>query len=214
MSNCSLPSRAISRKYPHWELQANRNLVRRRQDNTGDWSKEQELTSYFSRISMWFTSWKFMISMTARLRCSANTLKNILKPAPVRGYCIWSPPKTTLRAICSFHLKTGNVQKFRCQAMKQNKPQKLANAYSEESPSAISVFFPKTGNWLLFRALTRCLFSILQTLTEDHKELRWRSVLKSKKGSIMTAIKELHEVNFQDFDYYRTKKHSGYRMLP
>ncbi|NLX78006.1 MAG: topoisomerase IV [Clostridiaceae bacterium] len=83
---------------------------------------------------------------------------------------------------------------------------KLANAYSSESPLCDIRFLSEDRELVAFSSIDKVL--VFNTSNINPKTTRNSAgvqVLKSKKGSIMTAIKELHEVNFRDFDYYRTK---------
>jgi len=90
-------------------------------------------------------------------------------------------------------------------ATKTNR-KKLANAYSEESPLCDIRFIKEDRELVAFSSIDKVL--IFNTANINPKTTRNSGgvqVLKSKKGSCMTKIMELDEVNFTDYDYYRTK---------
>ena len=90
--------------------------------------------------------------------------------------------------------------------MKQNKPQKLANAYSDVSPLCDIRFLQEDRELVAFSNIDKVLvFNTANINPKTTRNSNGVQVLRSKKGSLMTMIKELDEVKFKDFDYYRTK---------
>ncbi len=90
-------------------------------------------------------------------------------------------------------------------ATKTNR-KKLINAYSNESPLCDIRFLREDRELVAFSDINKVL--IFNTANINPKATRDSGgvqVMKSKNGSIMVKIKELDEVNFTDFDYYRTK---------
>lgn len=83
---------------------------------------------------------------------------------------------------------------------------KLANAYSNASPLCDIRFIGEDRELVAFSNIDKVL--IFNTSSINSKATRNSNgtlVLKSKKDSYMSKIRELEHVNFQDLDYYRIK---------
>lgn len=90
-------------------------------------------------------------------------------------------------------------------ATKTNR-KKLANAYSVTSPLCDIRFIDEDRDLVAFSSIDKVL--IFNTSLINPKTTRNSNgvqVMKSKKGSRLSKIRELHEVEFEDYDYYRTK---------
>lgn len=90
-------------------------------------------------------------------------------------------------------------------ATKTNR-KKLANAYSEESPLCDIRYIAGDRELVAFSNIDKVL--IFNTSSINPKTTRSSSgvqVLKSKKGSYLSKIRELEQVSFTDLDYYRTR---------
>ena len=83
---------------------------------------------------------------------------------------------------------------------------KLANAYYASSPLCDIRFLEEDIELVAFSNIDKVL--VFDTSSINPKATRSSAgvqVLKSKKGSFMSKIRQLDEVSFQDIDYYRTK---------
>lgn len=83
---------------------------------------------------------------------------------------------------------------------------KLANAYYASSPLCDIRFLEEDIELIAFSNIDKVL--VFDTSSINPKATRSSAgvqVLKSKKGSFMSKIRQLDEVSFQDIDYYRTK---------
>lgn len=90
-------------------------------------------------------------------------------------------------------------------ATKTNR-KKLANAYSEESPLCDIRYIAGDRELVAFSNIDKVL--IFNTSSINPKTTRSSGgvqVLKSKKGSYLSKIRELEQVSFTDLDYYRTR---------
>jgi DNA gyrase subunit A len=90
-------------------------------------------------------------------------------------------------------------------ATKTNR-KKLANAYSVASPLCGIRFIDEDRELVAFSNIDKVL--IFNTSSINPKTTRNSNgvqVMKSKKGSYMSKIRELDQVVFEDLDYYRTK---------
>lgn len=90
-------------------------------------------------------------------------------------------------------------------ATKTNR-KKLANAYSIASPLCDIRFIDEDRELVAFSNIDKVL--IFNTSSINPKTTRNSNgvqVMKSKKGSYMSKIRELDQVVFEDLDYYRTK---------
>ena len=90
-------------------------------------------------------------------------------------------------------------------ATKTNR-KKLANAYSVASPLCGIRFIDEDRELVAFSNIEKVL--IFNTSSINPKTTRNSNgvqVMKSKKGSYMSKIRELDQVVFEDLDYYRTK---------
>jgi DNA gyrase subunit A len=90
-------------------------------------------------------------------------------------------------------------------ATKTNR-KKLANAYSIASPLCDIRFIDEDRELVAFSNIEKVL--IFNTSSINPKTTRNSNgvqVMKSKKGSYMSKIRELDQVVFEDLDYYRTK---------
>lgn len=83
---------------------------------------------------------------------------------------------------------------------------KLANAYYKTSPLCDIRFLEEDKELVAFSDIDKVL--IFDTANINPKATRSSAgvqVLRSKKGSFMSKVRQLDEVSFQDLDYYRTK---------
>lgn len=90
-------------------------------------------------------------------------------------------------------------------ATKTNR-RRLINAYSDESPLCDVRFLKEDRELVAFSNIDKVL--IFNTASINPKTTRNSGgvqVMKPKNGSLMVKIRELDEVNFIDYDYYRTK---------
>jgi len=106
-----------------------------------------------------------------------------------------------------FSFQNGKVAKIPLSsyATKTNR-KKLANAYSEESPLCDIRYIAGDRELVAFSNIDKVL--IFNTSSINPKTTRSSSgvqVLKSKKGSYLSKIRELEQVSFTDLDYYRTR---------
>lgn len=106
-----------------------------------------------------------------------------------------------------FSFANGKVAKVTLSsyATKTNR-KKLANAYSDLSELVDIRYIREDTDLVAFSNIGKVLIfntsAINQKTTKDSQGVQ---VLNSKKGSQMVKIRELSEVEFTDFDYYRTK---------
>ena len=90
-------------------------------------------------------------------------------------------------------------------ATKTNR-KKLANAYSELSSLCDVRFLQEDRELAAFSNIDKVLiFSTAEINAKTTRDSGGVQVLKSKKGSFMSKIRELDELNLTDPDYYRTK---------
>ncbi|MCX8131115.1 MAG: DNA topoisomerase (ATP-hydrolyzing) subunit A [Clostridia bacterium] len=90
-------------------------------------------------------------------------------------------------------------------ATKTNR-KKLANAYSDLSPLVKMMYLNEDIELVAFSSIDKILiFSTSNINSKSTRDSQGVQVLKSKKGSIMTAVKRVEEVGFKDLDYYRTQ---------
>ncbi|HYH02984.1 MAG TPA: topoisomerase IV, partial [Bacillota bacterium] len=92
-------------------------------------------------------------------------------------------------------------------ATKTNR-KKLANAYSGLA-KLVRMFYLEPDQDLELVAFSNIkkvlIFSTTNVNSKTTRDTQGVQVMKGKKGSSVTEIKMLHEVNFSDCDYYRTK---------
>lgn len=106
-----------------------------------------------------------------------------------------------------FSFRNGKVAKipFSSYATKTNR-KKLANAYSEESPLCDIRYIAEDRELVAFSSIDKVLvFNTSSINPKTTRNSHGVQVLKSKKGSHLSKIRELEQVNFKDFDYYRTR---------
>lgn len=106
-----------------------------------------------------------------------------------------------------FAFENGKMAKIDLQsyATKTNR-KKLANAYSDLSPLVRIFFLEQDVELAAFSSIQKVLIFNTQNINaKSTRDSQGVQVLKGKKGSRMIAVKTLEEVNFADFDYYRTK---------
>ncbi len=90
-------------------------------------------------------------------------------------------------------------------ATKTNR-KKLANAYSDLSPLCDIRFLQEDRELVAFSNIDKVLvFNTSDINPKTTRDSGGIQVLKSKKGSYLSKIRELNEVSFADIDYYRTK---------
>ncbi|MEG6613675.1 DNA topoisomerase (ATP-hydrolyzing) subunit A [Pseudoclostridium thermosuccinogenes] len=106
-----------------------------------------------------------------------------------------------------FSFENGKVAKIdlASYATKTNR-KKLANAYSDLSPLVNIMHIIEDMDLVAFSSINKALvFNTSAINSKTTRNSQGVQVLKSKKGSIMTAVKPLSQVNFKDPDYYRTQ---------
>ncbi len=90
-------------------------------------------------------------------------------------------------------------------ATKTNR-RKLANAYSSLSKLVRMIYLEADREFVAFSNINKVLiFNSANINSKTTRNSQGVQVLSAKKGSRMTAIKELSEATFGDPDYYRTK---------
>ena len=90
-------------------------------------------------------------------------------------------------------------------ATKTNR-KKLANAYSIASPLCDIRFIDEDRELVAFSNIDKVLiFNTSSINTKTTRSSNGVQVMKSKKGSYMSKIRELDQVVFEDLDYYRTR---------
>jgi len=90
-------------------------------------------------------------------------------------------------------------------ATKTNR-KKLANAYSDLSPLVNIMHITADLDLVAFSSINKVLvFNSSAVNSKSTRDSQGVQVLKSKKGSIMTAVKPLSQVRLNDPDYYRTQ---------
>jgi DNA gyrase subunit A len=106
-----------------------------------------------------------------------------------------------------FAFENGKVAKIDLAgyATKTNR-RKLANAYSDLSKLVRMVYLKADREFVAFSSINKVLiFNTSNINPKTTRNSQGVQVLSAKKGSRMSALKELDEVKFVDFDYYRTK---------
>lgn len=106
-----------------------------------------------------------------------------------------------------FAFENGKIAKIDLEsyATKTNR-KKLANAYSDLSKIVYMQHLLEDEELVAFSSLKKVLiFNTSNINPKSTRDSQGVQVLKEKKGSVMTQIKRLSEVNFKDLDYYRTK---------
>lgn len=90
-------------------------------------------------------------------------------------------------------------------ATKTNR-KKLANAYSDSSRLVRMLYLETDRELVAFSSINKVLiFNTANINLKTTRNSQGVQVLSAKKGSRMSALKELDEVRFSDPDYYRTK---------
>ena len=88
-------------------------------------------------------------------------------------------------------------------ATKTNR-KKLANAYNTESPLVDIFFLEEDRDFAAYSSIDKVLvFNTAQINPKSTRDSQGVSVLKSKKGSVLTKVKPLEEANLKDPEYYR-----------
>lgn len=106
-----------------------------------------------------------------------------------------------------FSFENGKAAKIELKsyATKTNR-KKLANAYSNLSPLVSIMHLAEDVELVAISSINKVLiFNTSNINPKTTRDSQGVQVLKPKKGSLMTAIKRLDEVNFKDPDYYRTQ---------
>ncbi|RCX17622.1 DNA gyrase subunit A [Anaerobacterium chartisolvens] len=90
-------------------------------------------------------------------------------------------------------------------ATKTNR-KKLANAYSDISPLVSMMYIDEDVELAAFSSIDKVLvFNTAGINSKSTRDSQGVQVLKSKKGSVVTAVKPLGEAALTDADYYRTQ---------
>jgi DNA gyrase subunit A len=106
-----------------------------------------------------------------------------------------------------FCFENGKVAKINLNsyATKTNR-KKLANAYSDYSTLISMLYIEDDIELAAFSSIDKVLiFNTANINPKTTRDSQGVQVLLSKKGSRLKKIKQLHELGFKDFDYYRTK---------
>lgn len=106
-----------------------------------------------------------------------------------------------------FAFENGKIAKIdlASYATKTNR-RKLANAYSGSSKLVRMAYLETDRELVAFSSINKVLiFNTANINPKTTRNSQGVQVLSAKKGSRMTAVKELDEVQFTDPDYYRTK---------
>jgi DNA gyrase subunit A len=106
-----------------------------------------------------------------------------------------------------FCFENGKVAKINLNsyATKTNR-KKLANAYSDYSALISMLYIEDDIELAAFSSIDKVLiFNTANINPKTTRDSQGVQVLLSKKGSRLKKIKQLHELGFKDFDYYRTK---------
>lgn len=90
-------------------------------------------------------------------------------------------------------------------ATKTNR-KKLANAYSDMAPLVYMQFTTEDMELVAYSSIDKVLiFNTANISPKTTRDSQGVQVLNSKKGSTMTQVKRIEEVEFKNLDYYRTK---------
>ncbi len=90
-------------------------------------------------------------------------------------------------------------------ATKTNR-KKLANAYSDTAPLVYILFTTEDMELVAYSSINKVLiFNTSNISPKTTRDSQGVQVLNSKKGSTMTQVKRIEEVEFKNLDYYRTK---------
>lgn len=90
-------------------------------------------------------------------------------------------------------------------ATKTNR-KKLANAYSNTAPLVYILFTTEDMELVAYSSINKILiFNTSNISPKTTRDSQGVQVLNSKKGSTMTQVKRVEEVEFKNLDYYRTK---------
>ncbi len=83
---------------------------------------------------------------------------------------------------------------------------KLANAYSDLSKLVRIIYLEADRELVAFSSINKVLiFNTVNINSKTTRDSQGVQVLAAKKGSRMSALKEIGEVKFVDLEYYRTK---------
>ena len=113
------------------------------------------------------------------------------------------------RGNLCFFFENGKMAKVELSsyATKTNR-KKLANAYSGLS-KLVRMFYLEPDQEMELVAFSNIkkvlIFNTANVNTKTTRDTQGVQVMKGKKGSSVVQVKMLHEVNFTDYDYYRTK---------
>ncbi len=159
-------------------------------------------------ISDQYTAYKMKVHEINDCKASSlgEYLENLLELAPNERilYMVCTEDYSG-HILFSFHNGKSAKIPLASYATKTNR-KKLANAYSNSSPLCDIRFLQEDRELVAFSNIDKVL--IFNTKDVNEKTTRTSvgiQVLRSKKGSIMSKIRELDEVSFADTDYYRTK---------
>jgi len=111
------------------------------------------------------------------------------------------------RGFLLFSFENGKIAKvdLASYATKTNR-RKLANAYSGISPLVNIMFLEDDTELVAYSSINKVLiFNTLNINLKTTRDSQGVQVLKSKKGSTLTAVKRIEESGIKDPDYYRTK---------
>jgi DNA gyrase subunit A len=142
--------------------------------------------------------------------CKASSLgeylENILEMAPGERI-LYMVATEDYSGYMLFSFQNGKSAKIPLSsyATKTNR-KKLANAYSDLSPLCDVRFLQEDRELVAFSSIDKVLiFNTAEINAKTTRDSGGVQVLKSKKGSFMSKIRELDGLNLTDPDYYRTK---------
>jgi len=120
---------------------------------------------------------------------------------------IYIIPTDEYKGFVLFSFENGKMAKIDMQsyATKTNR-KKLANAYSDLSNLVDIRFLPEDRELVAYSSIDKVLiFNTSCVAPKTTRDSQGVQVLKSKKGSVLSAVREVGESGFSDPDYYRTK---------
>ena len=120
---------------------------------------------------------------------------------------IYMAATDSYKGFMLFAFENGKIAKIELDsyATKTNR-KKLANAYSDISKLVGVMHIESDIELAAYSSIKKALvFNTSAISPKSARNSQGVQVLKSKKGSAMTAVKKLEESGIKDADYYRTK---------
>lgn len=112
---------------------------------------------------------------------------------------------TDFKGYMLFFYDNGKCAKVEMSSYKtKTNRSKLANAYSNKGRLVYLTYICEDREFVAISSIKKVLiFNTKQINPKTTRNTQGVQVLKSKKGSTLSQIKELHEVDYEDLDYYR-----------